>query len=279
MKPIRFCSPIVAAIPLLFLVFPAILLAAPSAARDLGETNVFGILGLGFLLGLKHALDADHLVAVSTMVSERSSAWSAAFVGGMWGIGHTASLLIAGVLIVFLRPQLPDYLAPALEFGVAAMILGLGLNLLLRIIRRGRAELHIHAHSHGDLNHWHPHLHYADSHEERSGNHHWIHNARKPFLVGMMHGLAGSATLVLLVLAEVRTPIVGLLYLLVFGVGSIGGMLVMSMLFALPYGALKNRFGRFDVGLRLTASVFSILFGAYMMYEIALTTGLLKIAR
>jgi ABC-type nickel/cobalt efflux system permease component RcnA len=249
-------------------------MAGPVGVGRAMGAGIFGILGFGFLLGLKHALDADHLVAVSTIVSERTSPWSAAFVGGMWGVGHTASLLVAGVAIVLLRPQLPDILAPVLELAVAAMILGLGFNLLYRIIRHGGAEIHLHAHTHGPVSHCHPHLHYTDRHGEQSGNHHWTRTARKPFLVGMVHGLAGSATLVLLVLAEVRSPLIGLLYLLVFGIGSIGGMLVMSTLFALPYGALKQRFARFDVGLRLTASAFSILFGAYMMYEIATSSGL-----
>ncbi len=92
-------------------------------------------------------------------------------------------------------------------------------------------------------------------------------------MVGMMHGLAGSATLTLLVLAELPSPLLGLLYLLIFGLGSIGGMLVMSTLFALPYVALSQRFSRLDSGLRLSASMFSILFGAYLLIEIAMNGG------
>jgi high-affinity nickel-transport protein len=267
---------LVVAFAFLLVILPTIAVAEPGLGLGAGKESIAAILSFGFLLGIKHALDADHLVAVSTIVSERRTAWSAALVGGMWGVGHTASLLIAGVIMILLRPQLPPLLAPILELAVAVMIIVLGISLLIRMVRHGGARVHAHAHSHGGITHWHPHIHLNNEPEPTisAAGHHWIRSGRKPFLVGMMHGLAGSASLVLLVLAELRSPVVGLIYLLIFGIGSIGGMLVMSALFTLPYVALQRRFGRLDTGLRLSASLFSILFGAYLVIAIIREQGL-----
>ena len=254
-----------AILPIGMAAFPLLLMADPLEPGATPPDGVLAALGFGFVLGLKHALDADHLVAVSAIVSERKSAWSAAVVGTMWGLGHTASLLLAGVLVIGLRVQLPPEAAPFLEFLVAVMIVGLGINLLVKIIRHGGATLHAHTHSHGDRSHWHPHLHYGDGAGENVREHHWIRSGRKPFLVGMMHGLAGSATLVLLVLTEIPSAALGILYLGIFGLGSVGGMLLMSTLFALPFNAISARFSRLDLGLRLSAGLLSIVFGIYMM--------------
>lgn len=259
----------VAVMPIL-LAAPILLIAEPSADTSYSQGNVFATLGFGFLLGLKHALDADHLVAVSAIVSDKNSSKGAALVGLTWGLGHMAALLAAGVAVIVLRLQIPPRLAPILELGVALMIIGLGLNLLIRVFRHGGAKLHLHEHQHGELRHQHPHLHYGDRHGERDREHHWVRSGRRPFLVGMMHGLAGSATLTLLVLAELPSPFLGLAYLMLFGLGSVGGMLTISTLLSLPYEALKRRFGRFDLSLRITASACSVIFGIYMFYEIVI---------
>lgn len=268
MKLARIKRYLPAIIPITAAAFPMLLIADPLESGDLARNGILAALGFGFLLGLKHALDADHLVAVSAIVSERKNAWSAAVVGTMWGLGHTASLLLAGILVIGLRMELPPTAAPVLEFLVAVMIVGLGINLLVKIIRHGGATVHAHAHSHGDHRHWHPHLHYRDRYGENAAEHHWIRSGRKPFLVGMMHGLAGSATLVLLVLTELPSPMLGMLYLGVFGLGSVGGMLLMSTLFALPFNMISRRFSRLELGLHFSAGLLSIAFGGYMMYEI-----------
>lgn len=234
------------------------------------------VLAIGFVFGLKHALDADHLVAVSTIVSEKNSPWSASLVGGLWGLGHTASLLIAGILIIFLRLQIPDRVAQWLEFGVAVMIVALGANLLRKLLRGKGACIELGTHSHGTFEHTHPHVAYPDT--PANGLHaSWKGIGRKPFFVGMVHGLAGSAALMLLVLTEIRSPELGFLYILIFGIGSVGGMLIMSTLFSIPYLLLAGRFARIDAGLRFSSSLFSILFGAYLMYEIGVTEHLFKL--
>src|SRR5438270_90842 len=165
-------------------------------------------LGLGFLLGLKHATEADHLVAVTTIVSEQRSVSRSALVGAMWGVGHTAALLAAGVVVILLEVTIPERVAEALEFGVALMIVSLGSRVLYLALRR-RRRVHVHAHTHGGHTHTHLHFHEngdehsadagrAPSHERHGGFGGW-----RPFVVGLVHGLAGSAALTLLVLTEV----------------------------------------------------------------------------
>ena len=115
------------------------------------------ILGFGFLLGLKHATEADHLAAVSTIVSERKSLWSSAFIGGIWGIGHTISLFIAGVFVLLLNFRISERTEKFLEFGVGVMLVVLGLNVLRKILTGGK--IHFHEHEHGERAHVHPHIH------------------------------------------------------------------------------------------------------------------------
>lgn len=244
------------------------LLLAGTGAPTVAPSGALAVLALGFLFGLKHAFEADHLVAVGTIVSERRNALDAAKVGAMWGLGHTTSLLATGVCVVVLRMRIPESVAQTLELLVAAMITGLGLNLLVKLIRHGGASLHIHRHSHGPLVHSHPHLHFTDGHGEIPRHHHPLRVGRKPFLVGLMHGLAGSAALMLLVLSEISSVPLALLYIVVFGLGSVGGMALVSTICALPYAFLSRRFGRFDVLLQAFAALFSIGFGTYLMYEI-----------
>jgi hypothetical protein len=256
------------------LIAPMAHAGTPGAGADL--TGGLTVLAIGFVFGLKHALDADHLVAVSTIVSEKRSAWSASLVGGLWGLGHTASLLIAGFLIIVLRLQVPERLAQWLEFSVAAMIVVLGANLLRTMLRSRGARIELGEHTHGPVTHRHPHVTSVGTPE--GGMHgSWKGIGRKPFFVGMVHGLAGSAALMLLVLSEIRSPELGLLYILVFGVGSVGGMLIMSTLFSLPYLLLAGRFARIDFGLRVSTGIFSVLFGIYLMYQIGWSEHLFRI--
>jgi ABC-type nickel/cobalt efflux system permease component RcnA len=235
------------------------------------EEPVLLALGLGFVLGLKHAMDADHVVAVATIVSEQLSVFRAALVGVLWGFGHSAALLAAGGLVVFLRMAIPEPVAALLELAVALMIVILG-GRILYLLLRSRKKVHVHAHSHGGVTHAHLHFHGAeDAHEPSSPHRH--HGARhgrtiglRPLLVGMVHGLAGSAALTLLVLTEVLrggSRILGMGYLLVFAAGSIGGMLLMSVVLSLPFVLTSVRFERVNVPLRLVAGVGSVLFGMY----------------
>ena len=243
--------------------------------------NVFSLLAVGFGLGLKHAVEADHLAAVSTIVSDRKSLWSASVVGGLWGLGHTISLFIAGVAVILLHFQISERVSRGLELGVALMLVVLGLDTLRKLFRGG--QLHMHFHRHGGRLHAHPHIHDATqahangSNQEHSAElptHHGLAVGPRPLIVGMIHGLAGSGALMLLVLSTISSPTVGMIYVLVFGVGSIGGMMLMSLLLSVPIHFTTKRFARMDFAMRGVAGLFSLSFGLFMIYQIGFVQGL-----
>ena len=184
--------------------------------------------GLGFLLGARHALDADHIAAVSTIVSERPNLRASGVVGLCWGIGHTVVLLIVGAAIVAFKVNIPASIADWFELAVGMMLVGLGASLAVKIARE---RWHYHEHEHGGQRHLHVHYHKDRAHHEHS---HWFQGSLKPFAVGMVHGLAGSAALALMVVSTVRTAGEALLYIAVFGLGSILGMVLLGTIIALP---------------------------------------------
>ena len=252
-----------------------------------GETSLtsmgaFAVLGLGLVFGLKHATEVDHVVAVSTIVSEHRQLGRAALVGGLWGIGHTLSLLVVGVVVLVLRIAVPESVSNWLEFAVALMIIGLGCSALARALLRRRAQAHVHRHQHDGTAHAHIHFHEGETAH--------VHNAEsptlphshaisrlgfKPLLVGAMHGLAGSATLTLLVLTQINSALLGLMYLAVFGIGSIFGMLLMSFLIGLPFALSARRLTGVNYGLQAAAGALSIAFGLWYAYETGFASGLL----
>jgi ABC-type nickel/cobalt efflux system permease component RcnA len=242
-----------------------------------GMDSALVILGFGFVLGLRHATEADHLVAVTTIVSEQRSVWRAGVVGALWGLGHTAALFAAGTLLILLRVTLPESARVALELCVALMIVLLGTRVLYLVLRR-RRDVHVHAHTHGGRTHTHLHFHDptdAHSTEDKHAVPHTRHRAFggwRPVAVGVVHGLAGSAALTLLVLTEVMrggSRLLGFAYLLIFGVGSIGGMLLMSALIGLPFALTAARFRRIDTPVRVLAGCLSVAFGLYYAWQTA----------
>lgn len=229
------------------------------------SVSTITILFFGFLLGLKHATEADHLAAVSTIVTERKKLFSSAIVGGFWGLGHTISLVTAGLLVLLLNLQISERMESILEFCVGVMLIYLGLNVVQKIIRGG--TLHFHKHEHGGHLHAHPHTHEnAHTHEEES-THHGFSLSPRPLIVGMIHGLAGSAALMLIVIPTINSRLVGLLYIIIFGIGSIGGMMLMSFLVGLPFHFTALRFNRFNTALRCVAGLASIVIGLMVVYE------------
>ena len=235
------------------------------------STSATAVLGLGFLIGLKHATEADHLAAVSTIVTERKSLFSSAIVGGIWGLGHTISLLVVGVFVLLLNFQVSEQTERVLEFGVGVMLVLLGLNVLRKLLLGGK--LHFHAHEHGERVHVHPHLHEKGLTDEPN-THHNLSFSPRALIIGMVHGLAGSAALMLLVLPTIESRPLGLLYILVFGIGSIGGMMMMSFLVGLPFTLTAFRFNRFNHILQCVAGLISVGLGLYIIYEKGVVEGL-----
>jgi len=193
---------------------------------------------LGALLGLRHATDADHVVAVTTIVARERSLLRAARVGAVWGVGHTLTLLLLGGAIIAFRLVIPARVGLGLEFGVAIMLIGLGFSNL-----RQRDE---------------------DRPPKLS----------RPLLVGIVHGLAGSAAVALLVLATIREPLAAAFYLLMFGLGTILGMMVVTMLLAAPALWATGRLANMQTGVRMAAGALSIVFGMLLARELIVDGGL-----
>jgi sulfite exporter TauE/SafE len=235
------------------------------------ETSTFVVLGLGFFLGLKHAIEADHLAAVGTIVSERKSLWSSAIVGGIWGLGHTISLFAAGIFVLLLNFEISEQTERILEFCVGIMLLFLGLNVFRKTAQGGK--IHFHTHEHAAHTHAHPHLHEHEKLDEKD-SHHGLKFSPKALLIGMVHGLAGSAALMLLVIPTINSRPLGLLYIAIFGIGSIGGMMLMSLLVGLPFHLTASRFNQYNRILQGVAGLVSIVFGLLIVYEKGVTEGL-----
>jgi len=239
--------------------------------------GTFTVLGIGLLFGLKHATEVDHIVAVSTIVSQHRNLLRSALVGALWGAGHTAALLVTGAIVLSLRIAIPQQVSSWLELGVALMIIGLGISALWRALRK-RDHLHVHQHRHDGMSHVHIHFHEdATKHKpqslaSRSSHSHAVSGIGiKPLLVGTMHGLAGSAALTLLVLTQIQSAMLGLLYLAVFGFGSIVGMLLMSGIIGLPFALTSRTLSGVHYRLQTVAAAISIMFGLWYAYHTGLT--------
>lgn len=254
---------------------------AEEGGPSLASTGALAVLGLGLMFGLKHATEVDHVVAVTTIVSEQRSIWRAAIVGGLWGAGHTASLVVVGVFVLTMRVAIPESVAGWLEFGVALMIIALGVNAFAKALR-GRSDAHVHRHRHAGVEHAHVHFHEHDAADARVRveavhTHAVTRVGLKPVLVGAVHGLAGSAALTLLVLAQIDSVVLGLVYLAVFGAGSVVGMMLMSGLVGLPFALSGGRLTGLGNGLQTAAGVSSVVFGLWYAYHTGVVNGLLGV--
>jgi ABC-type nickel/cobalt efflux system permease component RcnA len=245
--------------------------------ENLGSLSTLAVLGVGLVFGLKHATEVDHVIAVSTIVSQQKSVFRSALVGVMWGIGHTLSLLIVGAIVLSLHLAIPATVSSWFEFAVACVIIGLGVSALWRALRRS-SEVHLHQHTHNGLSHVHLHFHEAEtqhalpSHSTHS--HSLVTVGWKPVLIGTMHGLAGSGALTLLVLTQISSAWVGLMYLGIFGLGSIVGMLVMSGLIGLPFALTSRNLTNVHHRLQTAAALLSICFGLWYAYRSAVSAGM-----
>ena len=219
------------------------------------------LLGLGFVLGLKHAFDADHIVAVSTIVSQTKSLKKSSLAGAIWGVGHTTTLFLVGLVILIFKLAIPDKLALSFQFTAGVVLVVLGVDVLRKVIKE---KFHLHKHQHGDRVHTHLHPH------KESPLHDHTH---KSFVVGTIHGLAGSAALMLLVLTAVKSIFQGLLYILIFGVGSIVGMLIVSGIIAFPF-LLSVKLDMINNIVKIFSGTISIVLGFTIMYEIGFVNGL-----
>ena len=226
------------------------------------------VLVFGFLLGLRHAFEADHLVAVSTLVTPKRSLWKSVRFGVIWGLGHSATLLAVGGVVLILQVSIPPLLELSLEGLVGVMLVGLGFMTLLDCRRR---RIHLHQHTHGGTTHLHFHTH-AESPEhchQHGGETSW-----KPLLVGMVHGLAGSAAVLLLTVATAPSPTESLLYIVSFGCGSILGMGAASLLFATLFSLTQRHLQGANLSLRIAAGATSVALGFWIICRLGLSHAL-----
>jgi len=262
-------------------------------------TRALLILGIGFFLGMRHATDPDHVVAVSTIVSREKSIRRAGMIGILWGVGHTITILVVGAAIILFGLVIPPRLGLALEFSVALMLILLGVLNLTGAMRwishklspihpdspAAHASQHSHVHFHGAKIHVHLHSHEggAQHHAEEIEPPHWLaepfvklgwFHSLRPLFIGIVHGLAGSAAVALLVLGTIRQPKWAILYLLIFGVGTIVGMMLMTLAFAVPFTVAGKRFAWLNRGMVTATGLLSVAFGLVVAYQIGYRGGL-----
>lgn len=235
-------------------------------------TTLFSILVLGFFLGMRHATDSDHVIAVTTIVSRQRHIGSAAMTGIFWGIGHSITLLVVGGAIILFGVVIPERLGLSLEFCVALMLIflgGLNLRAAGRAVGKVRAE--------NNSAHQHPHRHEIDSTArlDRKFGQSATYRAVRPTIIGVVHGLAGSAAVALLVLPIIRNPIWAMMYLSIFGIGTIAGMMLITAGIAVPV-SFTARFDFFHRHLGTAAGFLSLGFGIFLVYQIGFVDGLFR---
>ncbi len=227
------------------------------------------ILIIGLMIGMRHALEADHLAAMASLTSRRQSLADAVQLGGLWGLGHTITLLFFGLAVIVMDVGIPPHLADGLEMGVGLMLILLGGDVLRRL---ARDRIHFHKHRHGSGRfHFHAHSHIGESGSHRKdSNHEHAHpqpTRMRALMVGLMHGMAGSAAVILLTSNVAVSPLQGVLYILVFGVGSILGMALLSVVISVPMWLSADRLNWAHRSIQLTIGMLTVGLGFWVLLE------------
>lgn len=230
---------------------------------------MFSVLLLGLLTGLQHAVEADHLAAVASLTTRGRNLREAARMGSAWGLGHSLTLLLIGGGVLLIGGTIPDQLALWLEAAVGVMLIVLGTDVLLRLWRR---RVHFHNHQHGSRSHFHAHSHTPSVDHARDPHQH-SHPARLPvrsLLVGMMHGMAGSAALIVFALGSVQSLWQGLAYIAMFGIGSIVGMTLLALAISLPLRWSARSLTWAHNGLTAVFGLVTVGLGTLLVHQTAL---------
>ncbi len=230
------------------------------------------VLLLGFLMGLKHALEADHLAAVSTLATRSRSPWQSVVHGAAWGVGHASTLLVVAAIGLLFHAAIPDRVAHLLEAGVGVMLIGLGAQVLWRL---GRQGVHVHVHRHDDGTvHLHAHAHaHGAAHDPGHHAHAHAHGSGRALLVGAMHGMAGSAAVLLLATLKLGgSPWVALAFVALFGAGATLSMAAMSAAIAMPFRVSERRVTGIRRALEAGVGLTSTAVGVWVLVG-ALTPG------
>jgi high-affinity nickel-transport protein len=235
------------------------------------------VTGLGLILGMRHSTDADHVVAISTIVSKQRSIRNAAFIGSVWGLGHTITIFIVGSLIILFGVEIPPRLGLSMEFSVALMLILLGVLNLTGVLQKLTRHFAPAIAGPGD----------TQALVERTNNRttmeRWLDNSvgrfglyqcLRPLVIGLVHGLAGSAAVALLVLSTIHNPIWATVYLLIFGAGTMIGMMCMTAAIAVPLRFAGDRFAKLGQYLGTASGMVSLCFGSFLVYQLGILGGL-----
>ncbi len=256
--------------------------------------SLFSIIALGFFLGMRHATDPDHVIAVSTIVTRQPRLASAALIGAFWGLGHTVTIFVVGTAIILFNLTIPARIGLSMELSVGIMLIVLGTMNVVSFFRslpgapfqtHESDVIHSHHHSHGDYVHRHPHRHQPEVHPhnpdqtpvaflDRMFGKSGLYQHLRPLAVGIVHGLAGSAAVALLVLATIRNPRWAIAYLLVFGVGTIAGMMVITMSLASTLKVVGVGSQKVSRRLAMASGLLSLVFGCLVVYQVGFVNGL-----
>jgi hypothetical protein len=254
--------------------------------------NFLSIIAVGFFLGMRHATDPDHVIAVTTIVSRQRNLLKAAMTGIFWGVGHTLTIFVVGTIIILFDVVIPARIGLSMELSVGLMLIVLGVMNIASFLRSAHAMtpqdsavIHQHPHSHGDYVHSHAHGHTPETHLHSSNQTPltWLdrlfgkiglYQQLRPLVVGVVHGLAGSAAVALLILTTIRNPRWAIAYLLVFGAGTVGGMMLITMSIASAFNFFGKKHERFSQRLGLASGLVSLGFGVVLAYQIGVANGL-----
>jgi cytochrome c biogenesis protein CcdA len=256
--------------------------------------GLLSIIAVGFFLGMRHATDPDHVIAISTIVTHEPSVKRSAVIGAAWGVGHTLTILAVGGAIILFKVTLPPRLGLAMEMAVAVMLIWLGIKNLGPLLtwnaeRSGAIEQtkspeRAHYHANGDFIHAHHHASpQAHAHDpktspvvkmDRRFGRYGLYQLLRPLIIGVIHGLAGSAAIALLVLSTISNLSWAVAYLFVFGLGTVLGMMLITLTLGSTFVYGQKRFARLGRNLTVAAGMLSLVFGLLIAYEIAFVNGL-----
>jgi nickel/cobalt exporter len=234
------------------------------------------VTGLGLILGMRHSTDADHVVAISTIVSKQRSIRNAAFIGSVWGMGHTITIFTVGSLIILFGVEIPPRIGLSLEFSVALMLILLGVLNLTGVMQKVTAYL-----TPASMAPVNPTENAANGAKsaakglyQNSVGRIGLYQCARPLAIGLVHGLAGSAAVALLVLSTIHSPVWATVYLLIFGAGTMIGMMCMTAIIALPLAYAGDRFSILSRFLGVASGMVSLCFGSFLVYQLGFVGGL-----